>query len=69
MAEKVLIHAEWDIKGAVDLFNLAKNDDELKDMFQLEDEYKLDASGKSLCFRTSFITNNSVQYLIYYIHL
>ena len=50
VAEKVLINAEWDIKGAVDLFNLAKNDDELKDMFQLEREYKLDESGKPSCF-------------------
>ena len=49
MAEKVLVNAEWDIKGAVDLFNLAKRDDELKDMFQLKDEYKIDESGKSIC--------------------
>ena len=46
MAEKVLVNAEWDIKGAVDLFNLAKNDDELKDMFQLEDEINRHESGK-----------------------
>ena len=45
-----MINAEWDIKGAVDLFNLAKKDDELKDMFQLVDEYTLDESGKPLCF-------------------
>ena len=50
VAEKVLINAEWDIKGAVDLFNLAKKDDELKHMFQLVDEYTLDESGKPLCF-------------------
>ena len=50
VAEKVLVNAEWDIKGAVDLYNLAKNDDELKDMFQLENEYKMDESGKSICF-------------------
>ena len=49
MAEKVLVNAEWDIKGAVDLFNLVKRDDELKDMFQLNDEYKIDESGKSIC--------------------